>query len=1087
MTDLSTKSTEELIEMLKGSSPAEQAGPTQQPLSEVPTWKLLEMSGQYSDYDYELPSDKMYDQITGDNYQAEAEALYNKYADSPYSEDTMKGKMYKGVRIPGPDLTLNKIVSETGKMIEKFSPVVAGVRNILPDQHLDDNPVSVSMPQVIVDSISDIPGELAELGAAGVDKAAELIGWGNPGLTDAVQDFQAENLPKTRLEKPVSRFTKEASQMAVGSGAAFKALKAAGPIIRNAGMIIAGAATRDDEDTETLLFGKGSLLGADLNPTSPEETDEAKLVLQRRLNLLMDDALLGTLAEGAVRGSVLLGKTAWGVTVGRALPWASKSKRELKVMEHVASMLRLADGAASPQEQSEILRRLGKYMVDNQELLYKIPDDEIEDVVVKLDSMSVLRRAGDEVSDVTKDNAAILARKGDQTSSIAEAADNMTSDVMDSLGRNTPEQTKNIITDIADTEVSRGFDNVVDAEQALTSARQNLKRRLQNDPTFGESLEKVGKQFDILADDLDYKNTERLTDSVIDAFVDSRQKLNDLASKVKRSGGNVAVPERGKLDVLIKKAADESEVSRGILSRLNKASNSAVDWAMEVRPMLSAEISRIYKMGAKSGADASYLVAIRDEIDNQLKTLAESDGVRKSAVGNAYQEFYSYFAEKHAPVWSDGILGDAAAALKDSPLTRFGRQDKNTLKAVDDAVAEGLPEFRFGPQFVEEMRNMGKSTDDIRDFVIGKAVRELRKKIKPGTDIEDIPIGLLSEKLTDYGAMFKEVDEGLTQSINKYLQDIQNGVLDINAMKEGLDDLEKEALRIEKSYKGSSGVFGDFFRSSLDPENAATKFRPVDDASEAMQNIFKDPKSSMSKIKDIIKETSIRGEPDQTVLRGLQVSWIDALRREMIDKSTGSFNVRGAKLLLDDDTVTSFLNLGEEIFKDKPELFALHKTILRDAMEENMSLSKQLKHALSSKSVDTDIANAAHVLTTWTFGVLNRTAARVRSGAGAVLSMNPKAGSVDAIYQQILNDPEYFAEQVTRLADSLSRHGRMSDETKAILWDVMTRVQTVGTADYERKDDRRLFNDVLREVQTELAMQDGRNQATKRRKERRDN
>lgn len=1068
---LNRMSDEELQALANGASAPTRS--LEDEMKDMPDWRLKELSGEYSQYDYQLPSDTMYDQITGDNPEEQANALYEKFANSPYSGDSWKGKTYKGILIPKPNYSLNASMAQFGEALSKVNPIVAGVRKILPDQHMQDNPVTVSAPQIAIDAVSDVPGEVAEFGASVADKAASWIGW-NTNMTGTVQKFQEENLPKMRVESMSGKFTKEAAQMAVGGGAAMKVLKVAGPAYQLLGTVIGGAITRDDQTSETLLFGENSLLGADLKGFS--DKTKASEVLNRRLNLLADDAVVGVLGEGLVRGGVFLGKTMYGVTVGRALPYLNKGKRELKVMQHIAGMLRLADDAQTTEEQKRILTDLANYMADpdNQKIIYKIPDPEINDIAVKLDSMSILRRSGDMTSDVTKDNASILSRKGDQMGGVAEATDNLTKNVMDSLGRNKPEQAKAIVKDITDSRVGNAYDEIISAEQGLTAARQDLKKRLTNDPTFGETLQKVGRQFDILADDVVYKNTEELTDKVINAFVDSQKKLRGLSETVKRAGGNINMPDMDRIKSLVEDAGSQSDISRGLKTVMERSGNKAIDWATEVRPMLSAEISRIYKTGSKSNADANFLRAIRDEIDSQLDVLAGSDGVRKSAAGKAYQEFHTYFKEKYAPVWSDGILGDVSEKLKDSPLIRFGRPDVNTLEGVDKAIADRLPEFRSARQFVENMRNEGQDVDSIKDYIIGKAVREVRGKIKPGSDIEEFPIGLLSEKLADYGAAFKESDPQLADGINQFLRDIQSGATDINQMKEVIKQLQDESVRLEQSLKGKGGTFEDFFTSAKDPENSAVKFRVVDDASEAIQNIFKDKKSAKTKIENLLKETSIGGENDPTILAGLQVAWVDSLRREIIDKSTGMFNVRGSKLLLDDETVTSFLTLGKEVFKDKPELFELHKTILRDALDESQSLSKQLKTALSSQSVDTDIANAAHILTTWTFGVLNRTAARVRSGVGGYLSINRKAGSVDEIYHQLLNDPAYFSDVLKRLANS-TKKGVMSKETKEILWDVMTRVHVPlqDTNQPDNMDKKRLFNELLADIQTDLALKNG--------------
>ena len=1033
----------------------------------MPDWQLKEMTGDYSQYDYQLPSDTMYDVISRKGrgsegrrsmaeVEAEAQRLYDKYANSPYSGDSLKGKTYKGVYIPKPNYSLNETMSQMiyGKDTQDRGP---------------DNPITVAAPQIAIDAISDIPGELGELATAGWDK---LFG---TNLTPKVQSTQNEYLPKMRVESGGGRFAKEGSQTAIGTLVGGSLLKGVGYAGQFIGAILGGAVTRDDEDTSTLIFGENSLLGSDLSPVTADEKDAAGKVLERRLNLLLDDAVAGTVGEGLIRGGAFLTKTMYGVTLGRALPYFDKNKRALKVMEHVASMLKLADDAATPQEQKRILNELADYMSDpnNQKLVYNLPDSEIEKFSVNLDSMAVLRRS-DLTSDVTKDNAAVLARKGDQTRSIAEATDDFTSRSMDALGRDAPESTKSILDDIATTEVNKARGQAETIAGDLDLLRKQLVEKIGGDPTLGESLTKVAKNLDINADELVNANTEKLTDITIDAYRTAKKALDEKAALVKK-GPKINLPEMSKMQELVAEAINAKSLSRSLQTIMERAGNDAVDWAMNVRPQLSAEISRIYKGGGTSVADANFLKAIRDEIDSQMNVLAKSDGIKKSATGQAFLDFHDYYKNKWAPVWTEGILGDAADILRDSPIVRFGRSSTNTLNSIDQAIASGMTNFRFGPEFVTNMRNAGYSTDDIVNYMVGKSSAAARKQlIDSGEDIENFSVDALASELSKYGAAFKEVDPEVSNGLNKFLVSLQSDIGDINKVKEILKEAEKKTTTIEDAYKGSGGAFGEFYSQVKNPSNLDQRYALTGDATGAMSRIFKDTDNSINKIQKILEETSINGKNDPTVLAGLQVSWVDALRKEIIDNSTGAFNVRGTKLLLDDNSLTSFLKVGEEIFQDKPELLALYKNVLKDALYENAPISKQLSATLNLKGVDTDVAAAAHILTTWTFGVLNRTAARVRSGVGGVLAINKSADSVDAIYSQILNDPQYFADTLRKMADTIKAEGPASQAMKEMLWDVFTRVQSVGSAEPQNMENNKTFNDLLNEIQTDLATSDTR-------------
>lgn len=1087
---LMNMSDEELEAIVNGGGMSAPASPsyTDEELNNMSTEELQKLSG---DYNYELPSTGMYDAANSpDQSISEAMqkgiAIRDQYRNTPYSEETVTGLTYKGMRVPPVAPTMGAVASKVGEAYGK-TPMGWAMRQIIPDQHLNDKQVDVPWSYIAGTALYDIPFEVSEAAYALTD-AVGLT----KGATERQQKTMETVAPKLKKEGAGDQFIAEAAQAMPAVLAPLTAMPGARPMVQFLASVGVGAVTRDDEMTEKLAFGENSFLGWEVGKSVAGDETASARVIANRLDLALDDAILGGALEGGVKGTIWATKFAYGLTFGKAIPYISKNSRHMVVMENIARTLRLIENAPNPRSEAAAIRRYSNLVRDNATMFQNIPTEQIDEINrtiveglqkkrIKISPMTVLK-LDDQLPAEVRAGAEFLHKKANTaTAEMPDILRGAADDISEGLGGiPAAESVKDVVDDYVGTTIDATKGQATDALARAETARKDLANLIKGNPEMGKAVEKIGMRSDIFSDSSVAKSMDDVVTQVVDAYQSARTDLGLKRAAVKKFPNKITMGNKSGIETQLTLAKESGSIRPILQRRIDNAGNDAVEWMMEVRPKVSQEIASM----KAAGNDTEDLINLKKAIDAGIKELADSSGPRKAALGQAFNDFLDHWQNKYINVWGDGILGDAANILFDAPPLRpvmneagerVGQEltHKSTRADIMGSIMKQMGGQKsneqtalLGKQFVKDMVDAGQSPENITDYIVGKAVSEWRSNQKTGADIAEINVDALADTLRSWSDALEESQPGIGKKLNSFIDSL-------NAQKgniENLDEIAKDAVKkadaIEGQLKGDQ--FSSFYEKGAESlAEDAPQFTLRQSGTKALREVLSDGKNPSEKLKKIL---AVSDSPDTR--RGIQVAWI----QEFLDRSfkgVDEASIGNMKGVLNDKNVDAFLKIGEEVFSGKDKvLLDILKSTMKDTVGEQTSLGKMLTSALSPQKFDTDVANAAHVLITWTLGVLNRTAARARSGIGAALRSNPVAQDVLGFYDQVLTDPDLFADSLDELASIIEKRGVRSKEARNVLLKVASKVMNVGDSKDEQLPDYKTTEELLSQIEMDLAMKD---------------
>lgn len=1058
---------------------------TEEELMNMDMDELAKLSGEY---EYAIPGTNMYDKINQpgqslDEAMEKSIALRNKYRNTPHSEEGLAGPTYKGYSIPPVQPSTKYRMHQLGELYGK-TPVGWALQQLIPDQHLRDTQVSVPRLSTMGRALWNMPFEMAEASNA----VGDAVGI-TEGATERFQDMRENYAPEINVQGADDQFMYEATQ-------AIPAVLAASPITKPLyaylTSVAVGAVTRDDKETEKFMFGKDSFLGWEVGDKVFGDETEAAKVMANRLDLALDDSVIGGLAEAGIKSSIFIGKYAYALTAGKAMPFFSKNGRHMKIMESIVSTLKLVDGETDPKRQAQLLQQYADLVRRNAKMFDDIPMEELNEVNativkrlqdkgIKISPMTALKM-DESLPMGTRQGAEFLHTKANQaTAEMPDILRGTAGEVSEGLGGvQAAEAVPRVLDDAITSQVDEATEAAAKATTAAEGARKDLVSLIKTNKDFSKALEKAGARSNIFTNKLPNQSMDDLVTQTVDAYNSARNMLSmkrQAADAASKSGkNNILMENMTGIETALSLAKDSKSVSTQLQRRIDSAGKSAIDWMMEVRPKLSSEIGRLRKLGE----DPEDLVALKKAIDSGIDQLAASSGPKKSALGTAFNDFMDHYKNKYINVWGDGVLGDVADILFDAnnlkPVLNeageeVGKQvvHKKTRTAMMKAIrsqiggkADPAEAALLGPQFVKDMRDAGQSTDNISDYIIGTVFNEWKRSHATGKDIGELNVDALADSLTQWADALEEAAPGTGKRIGQFIDDMYVGKKTIKTLDDIAADKVKYAEGLDSGLKG--GKFSEFYTPTKDPVPGAPAFELKDSGMKSLRAVMTDKDAPLKKLDELLELTD---SPDTR--RGLQVAWIDEFLNKAF-KDVDEASIGNMKGILNDANVDSFLKVGDKIFEGEDKfLLELLRAATKDTVVEQTNLGKQLMSALSPQRFDTDVAGAAHVLVTWTLGVLNRTAARARSAAGAALKSNPVKEDVLKFYERVLTDPEFFSQQLEELSKVVGKKSLRSQQAKKILIETAAKVGNVGDSTEEYPMDFQTTEDLINQIENERA------------------
>lgn len=1010
-----------------------------------------------------LPNTRMYDDLPMED----AQSMYDAYKRHPHSQTGVDGQLiYKNTVVNFPEGALSRVAQSALNPVPSpndFEEAGVGAgqralgtaRNLVKDTaktylgeqkvignamapEADDSTFTTASKALLqaARGVLNPIGSLVSMGQqAGVIPTAEdvdknIASYNPAGVLDPLESegtkmvaggLAGASLANTATQgvKNIPQFLKTAAKFAAGEVGANTALS------DRTGTLVTG--NQKDEALYQLWSGFGKNKDGNYDDN----------LVRRKLNIMAEGIALAGAAEKGLKGVTFLAKFFNDITGAPLARFLGKgSQEEYVVRDMIAATEHITDSTTS-KEAYEITMRVAEDAKKYAELTMKNPLSG-EDITVPRDTMGALEKgvkAGDDPDKIARlraQRAAIRGRNATQTETVlgrpAEAVKNFSDQAQGiATKESSVDETLGHIQTAGENEVNKFKAEVPVAEKKVSSAENDVASLVEDDPTLGEVFKKAkNSDIDITVrnENLDRKNT------VLD-----NQNVAEQTRKKEVDDAYAAIPENTPADMnslksIYSEVRDDlpPEIQTRVESLIAKSDGTFKYVNNELRPRITAMVDEAFD-GKKDYAKP--LARLRKNInEDQIAYLTENGNeVSIKAAKDAQKKYAAYDTE-----FGQGINSELRQNARQTGINKpyggrkidFNEKGRSTLDAIYKPNRRESTQQLISTLASPE----GKRSEHlIADIAISDSLSDVARDItNNGKKLTDIDVDRIAKPLEDVAASFSGVQQ---ERINSFLTKLRNKKSDVAALQEEVKRVQAAAKSAEDRIYGKE--LGKFYESGDEKvtrkTNGSAIFKSIMNEDEAVP-----------KIKNLMKRAR-EGDPTNPLAEhGLRAAYQEELKSKVLmtgESPSGApkMNV-GAYQDLDKEG-NKLLAIGDELYKNEPEVMEVTRALLKEAGDLATSQSQRTGSVTDTESVDKATREATNLIITLWRGSLDRLGARIRATTGRAITTMSKKQQVSAIMDEMYADPKKFSEIARSIASKDVQ--KIPQHAKDALWKFGTR------------------------------------------------
>lgn len=976
----------------------------------------------------------------------------------------------------------------------------------------------VSVGDKISGTIKNTAANVAEFGAAAIDTVADKVSGEENylGLTEKTQ----QSMPKLKIgDSMVDTVIMEGVPLVAGAvtgtwvvnGLAkaptiAKAATHLGPYITTSVKGLShfigadlGMTAAADSDVGTLMVGDKAMFDVLEGLNLPADPTQAEIVLTKRANILADALLLSGPLTVTAKGVEHIAGFMKSVIVDPFFRAMNKSKREEVLVQGILDKLQYVTEATNKKEIAEVQRQIVQMIEDNKELVVEMGNKNLDDVVLKFDTMSALqqglkdgdselvnelhqklRMASDKLRKSQVDGSGILTQI--KTEQPAQALEDTLGKIEDGGSAINPAKDDLIVSGQALVDSAEA--NVQAAKGSLQQAEENVAKSIVEDPTMGAKIEQLERLTDIniYAD----KNTsmDTIVSGVRSAYETMKKRKDDLYMAVQ--GGSlepsVVLNMFKKMDdehmAALGKALPPNSPMRGLVSesrlrydnvlqpdgktvtRVPEAPEirearvaeylaaNNIDFGFmyrEIRPALAEAGSILYTAGDVAARQAGKVTKdwVR-YIDGDLLDWVAKNSDPETAKNAMIAK--DYYMREFQPFWNDGALGDVAD-LHNATVGRTNAGMKSSGLEIQPVNFEQGAVNTLGGALTEGNRKQADHLISLLEtgntsvnpkVVTDYVIADVLADISTtvrGQGIDALDIGQINATLAKYGSVLENFPEESARILD-FMESIKAANNNV-AAKKALVEQAEQAAKVTKDAIYEDALKG-FFKSLPNSKVAVPNGYAV------FQKILLDPQGAdqLEMLVEIAKQSD-----NPLILEGMQ----QAFARTVKSRAIGSTReVAGSRALnlgqatkMTDDQTSELLKHGDIIFQDKPEIMSGIRSIM--GVTKGVAIGKRARPfaGASNTAFSQQAQRTADRIVLSVIGPLTRLGARVHAGVSTTLSRVAADEAAAMTLDLIMSDPEEFV----RIARRIQKKPVIDHETRNMIFKWMVRTGIYNTGD----------------------------------------
>lgn len=835
--------------------------------------------------------------------------------------------------------------------------------------------------------------DTALVGTALAERGAEA--WLNDpldGATLKVHETIPEFEPENEAQEVISEFFQFGTGAGIGTkiGSALTKNMIADSLkqkaLKGGALLVAGELGM----TATAGSSEPFLIPATLGLDGNEEFSEA--LLQKRLNFLLDSTITSIGVGGALSGATIgggYGKTLFGNMFHK---WRNLNAIQKDYVTHLIDLAGNVQPGMSKEEVTKIRQEVRDFMVANAKTHIELADKYVDNPEFTNDTITTLIQYAK-----SKGNREVALELEQMRSSALtggspklEQALNRPTEVLDETmssmrqgrgGNESVQQAGDEFVAQAQQEITPYRNNERAARSELSRAEQGIDELIRNDPTFSEILKKLGNKVRI-----EFRNVYEAPAS-------------DIAEKIARAGDLMtqqknrlwaAIPDSSKVNPVALADALEEAIQKGVLGpELTTKISAAGDSFKKLQEVANFDISDAISeaYNANKPARAKALRDLKHHIvGEQLDYLTISgDTITRDAALKA-REFYM---KEYAPFWKDNPVLEEILHIS---------RTRSDLEAMPQARKQVYDQFG-NKDFPERTKNMldlmarqeaGESSDLAMDYVLGRIANEIRSIINTGKGLTPENTKYLQEYIGQFTPILDKLSPSKREEVETFFTSLRDQSFDVEKLQTKLVELE------QLSKDRAKEIFGRKYQEFFQATDGGFKATP--NKTESFSKIFKNPQN-----KNRIEEFIFSISDNPAALEGMQTAYLDTLRKEYFAGKTLK-----AKDIAEIDLDDPLYEYGKMIFGNSAVIDGLNQVAEFAAAGKRANITRG-SQGLPTGDNQQDFKTGVNMVTTWIFGVLNPTAARIRTITNDLSKKYDSKNIAKQAADIILSDAETFS------------------------------------------------------------------------------
>lgn len=911
---------------------------------------------------------------------------------------------------------------------------------------ITDNP---SLPELagggIYNGIKQMGVTAAAVGDAIMSPIREGLGFGKNQGAQAVDTLLPSYTTsgESMMEDMVVTGSEFLPGMVVGGGMVAKTLPEAttllGKVLHYAmigtGSNAGGALLSGDPDQEKLLMGEDSVTGL-LPSFNPKNGDFNSELWGKKMDLLGDSLITGGAAGAVTLPLAAGGRFASNIARSILADWRGVPAQEKKLVTdllHVFADIKAGDGPKVIKEKMNQAKRL---IESNKDVFIKFSeiDPNVDDIQYQNDTVTALierlnpETQGEQIAALQGLRSSSMSSKTSQLESSLDrpikAMEKGLDDIQSSRGgsENIPVARDTAIENVAQKEITPIKADLERTNEQLLRATQKTEQLLAKDPTFGPLIEKLGSDVNIDFSGATVDKANQITGSLKQIWSDMTTKKNDLYKAI----GNSPI-DRESLDNFL--GIYGENIPDDILTKLKADELDFQTLHQELGPRIGAIIGSLRNDPAKNFGTIDALSKLQKHIDeDQLDWIAEYGGEGVADRAKAAKE---YFVKEYKPYWRDGRLEDIANDFQDfnRPLASQASARKTVTSTLTDPDAPDL-----SGQMVDVItKNQGKEgSKSVNEFALLNIAQDIQKFVNAKGQLEPADAERFANTLDRVVPILNKTNPEQVPQLNKMLTDLRNNRFDAEELSKTIGVLETNLK--DKEAEIYDGVFKDFFAGS----GKDRKLYP--DSFESMQKLFTQGQNQerVATITEAVKDNPL-------AKKGLEAAYIKTLQSRFSGSNktpsgAKQVNVTNVEEFLNEDSAIT--QYGRTIFGDG--YIDLVQELSKKAYNIAAPSGSRKGVGVDVQQFGTEASKNVNTIITWIFGVLNPTAAKLRTVTGQLAKEYDPQDQAREILDNVLANPDEFV----RVANEVLRDKAtvLSDEQQRVLRKALVKGVQYGTS-----------------------------------------